>query len=354
MSFNTTSLPDLITRTTNDLITRLQLATDVASRAFVRILAKAWSNAVNDLQGHIGWVPKQYFVSQCDNDMLPQHGVELGMSPLPPTFAIGPVTFTGEPGSPIPAGTPMQRGDTFQYQLLADATIGLGGTVDAIVQALAEGADGNAPAGTVLTLAWAVDGVSLRATVATGGIADGFDVESPDAFRARMLARKRNPPQGGAEADYEQWALSVPGVTRVWIRPKWMGPGTVGVLFVMDDQVGSIVPGPDSVAAVQAYIDQPTIRPVTADVYVVAADVFLLNLSIHLVPDTSAGRTAAEAELVDLLNREGEPGVCPPLGELQKSASNAAGVSYGVITSPLVDPAPAANQVPQLGVITWV
>ena len=41
--------------------------------------------------------------------------------------------------------------------------------------------------------------------------------------------------QGGAEVDYVQWALGVPGATRAWCYPLEMGMGTVTVRFMMDN-----------------------------------------------------------------------------------------------------------------------
>jgi uncharacterized phage protein gp47/JayE len=355
MAFNRATLPDLITRTTNDLISRLALVTPVLRRALVRIIPTAWSNLVDALHYHISWASRQFLISTCDDDMLPQHGAELGISQLTGAFAAGDITIAGgAASSPIAAGTLWKRTDGVQYALSANGALDGSGSATLAVTALVAGVNGNADAGTTLTLMTSVPGVPMSATVATGGIVDGVDPEMSDAYRARMLAIKRKKPQGGADADYEIWAEQVPGVTRVWVRRKWLGPGTVGVLFVMDGQAGSILPDAGMVSTVQTYIDDPTRCPVTAEVHVEAPDLYFLDLSVRLTPDTPDGRTAATAEMEDLLLREGEPGVCPALDEIQKSASNAAGVQYAKITGPTVEPVLAPNQLPQLRTITWV
>ena len=51
-------------------------------------------------------------------------------------------------------------------------------------------------------------------------------------------------------------SAEVPGVTRAWAYANHLGLGTVGVFFVMDDKVGTIIPSGGEVADVQAYIDE--------------------------------------------------------------------------------------------------
>jgi uncharacterized phage protein gp47/JayE len=50
-------------------------------------------------------------------------------------------------------------------------------------------------------------------TAAVGVVAEyGTDDEGEEAYRARVVARFRNPPLGGALSDYRRWAGDVPGV----------------------------------------------------------------------------------------------------------------------------------------------
>ncbi len=87
------------------------------------------------------------------------------------------------------------------------------------------------------------------------------------------------------------WALEVPGVTRAWCVRRFMGPGTVAVFFMRDDQADPI-PDAEQLAAVAAYIEP--LRPVTADVYVLAPVQKPVVYTIRLTPDTSAVRAAVE------------------------------------------------------------
>nr|CDS57542.1 hypothetical protein SYMBAF_200012 [Serratia symbiotica] len=95
------------------------------------------------------------------------------------------------------------------------------------------GIDGNADAGTALTLDISLPGIDASGVMvdpATGGA----DIETQESLRARMLLAYQTPPQGGSDKDYEQWARAVPGITRCWTKRRLMGAGTVGVYIMCD------------------------------------------------------------------------------------------------------------------------
>jgi len=54
--------------------------------------------------------------------------------------------------------------------------------------------------------------------------------EDDESFRPRALYLKRNPEKGGADTDYERWALSVAGVQYARSIDKARGLGTVDVI----------------------------------------------------------------------------------------------------------------------------
>jgi hypothetical protein len=116
------------------------------------------------------------------------------------------------------------------------------GTATLPVAPVLAGAAANIPAGTSLSFESPIAGVAATATVATGGIAGGVDEEGTEEVRDRFLLRLREPPEGGADQDYEAWALAVAGVTRAWVYPNELGLGTVVVRFVRDNEI-PILPG---------------------------------------------------------------------------------------------------------------
>jgi uncharacterized phage protein gp47/JayE len=204
-----------------------------------------------------------------------------------------------------------------------------------------------------LSLVSPIVGVTPSATA--GVLSGGADVETDDALRSRLLARIQNPPQGGAASDYVAWALQVSGVTRAWVFAQELGPGTLTVRFVRDnDGTGAaILPDAGEVAAVQAYINAR--RPVTAQVTVVAPTANALNFTISgLTPSTSAVRAAVQTELQDLLLREAVPGGTILLSHIRAAISSATGENDFTLTSPSANVTNATGQISTMGNITWV
>lgn len=349
MPLSRPTLAELIERAAADIEAQLPGADARLRRSFLNVLARMHGGAMHSLYGYLGWASQQLFVDTAESAMLDRFASQYDKPRLPASFAVGPVTFAGTNGVVVPAGTELQRGDGAQFITNSDALIGAGvATVD--VTALAAGAEGNTSVGTVLSLVQPVDGVSSASTVASGGIAQGADEEGDDALRARILSRIRLPPMGGSAADYEAWALEVPGVTRAWVYPIEGGPGTVVVRFVRDNDV-SFIPDAGEVTSVQAYIDAR--RPLTAQLTVAAPTAAPLDMSITITPNTVAVKDAVTAELQDLLLREGRPGGTILLSHLREAVSVAAGETNHVITVPSADVTHASGLIPTLGTITW-
>jgi uncharacterized phage protein gp47/JayE len=349
MAFARPSLKDLIARTVADLVARLELQGSVLRRAAVRVLATVWSGLVHSLHGHLDYTARQILVSTADGDGLDDHGADFQLPRLAATYAVGSVTLTGTNGSDIPAGTRVQRTDGVEYSTDVDAVVA-GGTATVAATAVLAGADGNADAATVLNLVEAVPGIDAGGTVAAGGMVGGADTESHDDYRARLLDRKRNTPQGGADSDYIAWAKEIAGVTRVWVYPLELGAGTVTVRFVRDNDA-SPIPDAGEVTAVANHI--ATKRPVTAQVTVVAPVANPVAITLHINPDTPAIRAAVTAELAAMFKADAEPGTTILLSHINEAISLATGEDDHVLTVPAANVPMATGQFPTLGVITW-
>lgn len=349
MPFNRPTLSGIIDRTFSDITSRLNLQGAILRRSVVGVLARVLAGASHMLHGHLDWIAKQAIPDTAD-EWLPRWAAIWGVTRRAAEFAVGNVTFTGTiNGTIIPAGTVLRTADGIEYETDADATL-TAGTATAAVTAVVAGADGNADAGTSLTIVNPIAGINSAVTVAVGGLTNGSDVEDDDSLRARLLARIQQPPHGGADFDYEAWALEVPGVTRAWVYPQQLGIGTVSVLFVRDDDA-SIIPDAAEIEAVQDYIDER--RPVTAEVFVLAPTPDTLDFTIELSPDTAAIRSAIEAELEDLLSREAEPGGTLYLSRINEAISAAAGEFDHTLTVPAADVVSATGHMPVMGEITW-
>lgn len=129
-----------------------------------------------------------------------------------------------------------------------------------------------------------------------------------------------------------------------------MGPGTVGVFFVRDNDVDPI-PSEEACADVKAYIEQE--RPVTAELYVLPPVEKPVQYEIKVSPDSSAVRRAVEAELVELHQRESELGAELLLSHIREAVSSAAGERDHEVLSPPGNVTAAANELLTYGGVSW-
>lgn len=348
MAFQRPALTEIIDRTFADIASRLSLRGAILRRSVAGVLARAVGGASHMLHGHLDYIAKEAMPDTAV-DNLERWAAIWGITRKPAEFASGPYTFSGVTnGAVIPAGATLKRSDGFEYVTMADATIAAG-VATATVQALDAGALGNADAGTALSMVYPVAGVLSDGTVAAGGLANGSDIEADESLRARLLARIQQPPYGGAEADYLTWALEVPGVTRAWVYPLYLGVGTVGVTFVRDGDA-SIIPDAAEVAAVQSYIDDR--RPVTASVTVFAPIPDALNFTIAGAFN-AATKAAIAAELADFIEREAKPGGTLYLSRINEAISIATGETDHVLTAPAANVVSATGHLSTMGAITW-
>lgn len=346
--FSRPTLAELVARARDDLLSRLALD-DPLRRSDAEAYALVNAGSAHSLYGYIAWLARQVIIDTADFEFLERWGSIWGINRKPAAPATGIVTFTVLAGSVIPSGTILNAFDGRQYATTADAT-GVAPTYTAPVSAVVAGAAGNRNAGQTLSLVSPVAGVQTAATA--GLLSGGADIESDAALRLRLLARIRQPPQGGSANDYVTWAIEVAGVTRAWCYPLEMGEGTVVVRFVRDNDAGSIIPDAGEVATVQAYIAAR--RPATAVVTVVAPVAAPIAYTIHLNPDTPAIRLAVTAQLTDLLTREAIPGGTILYSHIQEAISVAAGEFDHTLTVPAADVTNATGLIATMGVITWV
>lgn len=348
MPFERPDLPRLIDQGAAEFESRLPGVLARVRNSVVGVLNRVLAGGLSALYKYVDYLALQFYPDTCAPDALPAHGALWDKPRLPAAAAVGTVQFVGINGAAVPLGTVVQRPDGVQYNTTAAALIAAG-VASVPVVAVAAGQAGNAAVATPLILTTPVNNVNAVASAFTA-LAGGADVEAIEPWRARILARIRKPPQGGADFDYTAWALEVPGVTRAWVYPGEQGPGTVVVRFVRDDDATQI-PDAGEVAAVQSYID--ALRPVTATTYVLAPVATLQNFSITLLPDTPAIRAAVTAELTELYRRAAKPGGTMLITHQREAISSAAGETDHVLVTPNANQVYTVGQMPTLGNITW-
>ncbi|MEB2621405.1 baseplate J/gp47 family protein [Pseudomonas sp. YuFO8] len=347
MPYEIPTLPALTQRTEADFERN---APDALRRADAKVAARALSGTAFELYGYQDWISRQSNPATCDEEMLlrwAEWRLEGGRTPA--VAAKGLASVTGSSGALVDVDQAYRSDDGRRY-VVAQAVKLVNGA--ATLQLVAEevGSLGNIEAGN-LTAVTPVLGVNPTASIGADGIVGGAELEGLEALRGRVQAAFKNPSKVGNGADFVEWALEVPGVTRAWALPRWMGPGTFGLAFVRDGDP-DIIPTPAQVAEVQAHLEQR--RPVTAEVYAVAPVARAIHFSLRLVPDGLALREAVKQALRGLIVDEGGPGQTLKISRLRAAISNTPGEADHVLSVPAADVSMAANEVAVPGVMTWL
>jgi len=351
MAFTTPTFVELREKIASDIDSRLTGADSRLRRSLVGVMAYVVAAVSFGLYGFISYIAKQIHVATADDANLERKASLWLNGRNPATKAAGMITFTGTDTTLIPVSTAVQRSDGIAFTTDADATI-FAGTIDVAITADEGGKDGNTAAASALSLVSPIAGVDSIATVNGDGLTGGSDAETNEKLRARVEARIQQPPHGGADFDYVTWAKEVAGVTRAWEYSLELGIGTVVVRFMMDDTYADGIPLAADVTAVQDYID--VVRPVTADVTVVAPTAVPMNFNIGgLSPSTTAVQQAIENELIDLISREAEPSGTILVSHIREAISIAAGEADHVLVSPVADVTTSSGGISTFGVITW-
>jgi uncharacterized phage protein gp47/JayE len=345
MPFETPSLPVLVDRTQSDL------TSDALRRSDAQVLARTLAGTAYGLYGYLDWIAEQILPDRSDEETLERVAqLRLGQPRKPAQPAQGSVGFQAAAGAVLDADVVLQAGDGRSYRITAGVTT-VSGVNTTTIAAVDAGTLGNSDAGLSLTLVQPVAGVTNAFTVLAPGLIGGIAQESVEALRARVIRSYRVIPHGGSADDYETWALEVPGVTRAWCRGNYLGPGTVGLFIMRDDDIDPL-PNPAQLAEVKAYIEP--LRPVTAELYVLAPTEKPVLYSIHPVPDTTAVRAAITANLVDLHDREAGLGETLLISHIREATSGAAGETDHSLTLPSDNVTAAANELLTFGGITWL
>lgn len=371
------TLSDLRNQASSDVASALPGADALLRYSNIGILAQIVAAMVNGLYGYLDWTANQAVPFTATDEYLEAWAALKGVTRKPAAPATGTATFTGADGAVIPAGTPIDRGDGVAFVSTASATIA-GGSAVVPITATSGGATANGVAGVTLILAVGISGVSPSGVGSI--IGGGTEVERDDELRSRMLAVYASPPQGGSRSDYADWALAVPGVTRAWALPGGMGPGTVLVQFMMDDDraaFGGFPQGSDGVASTEtrdaaAAGDQLVVaealfvlQSATALVYAVAPIANVIGLTIAGIAGVGASVKAAIAVAVTkALTATAKPGSVTPLSSIEAAISSVAGAKGFVITGVTASHGAAvpagvgnitsdANALPTLGAIAY-
>lgn len=288
------------------------------------------------------------------------HGL-IGGSPT--TKAAGGVTIQFSGAATISPGTILERLDGWRYRIIWGTAASAAGYRIVVVESLTYGVDGNAEPGTYLQVLSPPPNVLPDAEVTHDGCTRGADEETEAEARTRLLERLREPPHGGAAADYEAWTREVSSVPveKVWAfgYPDVALPN-VHVYFTVR---GGPAPTAAQRNVVLAYLN--TKKPMTALVscpalVVETVNYRILNLVVASGYSVAQVRENIRAELNALHNKH-ELRSIP--SQIENSKVHAAiNRAAGVVSYNLADVdggGPTANvsldawKFPVLGTVTW-
>lgn len=340
--------------------------------------AKVIAGSQFEAHGHAAYIEKQIFAYRCpDIESLRRHGTEFNIPQKPAAPARGNVVFTATTDLAVDTSARLRREDGIEFLVEAGGVLATSGTLQVPVLSARDGKVTNTAGGTPLQI---ISGVtSSGATPPTvvvhaDGISLGADIEDIESYRQRILFRKRNPPHGGAPADYVMWAGEVGGVSfdadrpTVYVERLWAGNGSVRVFPLMFDLYEDGVPSPADVIRVGDHL--ALVQPAGANVTVAAPVRKYVNVSISgMVPNTPDVQDAVVVELKDAFRRLSRPagtdaqfGSMPYLASpfsfslswIWQAVANATGEQRHKIIVPDADVDLVAGEMAVLGTVTFL
>ena len=369
MPFQRPTLSQLVTRIKADVTVKLGTQASALRRAWVSIFATALAGMAHLIYGYIAWAIKQFFADTAERDALLQQGAVYGLYLKPAEFAQGYIRVSGVNGSAVPLGTVFKRADGLRYTV-DSATVITGAFVDVHVKAAVAGIEGNLQTGQPVSLESPSPGLNGTAAVAPSPIVAGIDEENIEAFRARFLLRKRNPPQGGSKADYKSWALERPGVGNaiVYAPGEILGglDHPVGVGQQFTPPFGDVwvyietgdpdfpTPSVPITVDVQTYLNTKKSATANVNVFAIKAHPINVTADVYLVSGYTLADAQAQisAELKDLFLREGGPYRTIQLSQIDEAISNTAAENYHLLSFPTAAVPLAYDERATLGTLT--
>lgn len=271
-------------------------------KSFTRVLSKSLAGVFVVLYKYCGFIFLQMFVSTASMRATTVNGkrivplIEWGRligagDPYPASAAEIRVKVTAEIlGANLPSGAQIVNPRTGVVYLTLESVIL--GSLETEIQALAvsdpnggsgAGTLGNVRSGELLSFANPLTGVARTVTV-VGTTTTGIEGEKEEDYRARVIARFQQRPQGGAYVDYRLWSADAKGVKQVYVYASDF-PGQVEVYVVSATEAFGI-PTQEQLDAVLHAINYDvdglaSRRPVSALVNVLPISLKPFSITIH-------------------------------------------------------------------------
>ena len=336
------SLNDLVRIAENALAVQFYGQSSVLRKSVLKVLAHVLGALLYMLSLIAKRIWKNRFVSTCDVSALDGFGMEYGLPHKVPLYASGGVSVTladGVVSATIPQDTVLvDPSGTLAYTVKETTTVN-SGTTTVPVMAVEVGYDYNLDAGTVLEFRdEPISGIaSMVSADVSGGVAESVEIdgdvhvwgETAENYRARLLSRIQNPPNGSSKNDYELKALRFGFVTNAYVIPNNPETNSVSVALANYNS-SSIALTTTQVEEVSNYITDDVRRSVTSDVRVFTVTPVTIALTAYVSPFTESVRESVSNAIRDYLKRIG-PGATVTFSDLELEVkSNSTAESFTV------------------------
>lgn len=248
MAVETQRTSDVADNLQAQLQAQLSQNTPLLPKSFIRVLSRVMGGVYSLLFKYAGWVLLQQNPETADFQPSTINGVTFS-----PLIALGQLVGVGDPlpgaaaelrlgvtvlqqGGALPANTQLINSATGVTYVTTEAVLLDAAVVQVRVRAVSDqdggggvGVIGNLNTGDELTFSNPIAAVDRTATVQITFVT-GANPETEPVYRARVLDRFRNRPQGGAGIDYVIWSTSVPGIINAFPYTSEI-PGGVDVFI---------------------------------------------------------------------------------------------------------------------------
>lgn len=207
---------------------------DTREGSYSNILVSAAAYQIYKLYQQFPSFLSMLFPDETAGEFIDKNAAQVGMTRSAGVRARVVVTFAGENGTWLPAGTALYAPESGLKFLTREDAVICDGTARTEAEAAEEGMEYNLPAGSITSLYVNVPGVF--AVINPSPASGGADPESDKDFFARYHARRSLPITSGNRGHYITWATEVPGVAYANCIPLWSGNGTVKVIIAGADR----------------------------------------------------------------------------------------------------------------------
>lgn len=302
---------------------------------------------------HYGeYIYRQAFPQTAEEENLDLHGQRRGIARLEARRATGTLKFSISSALTVPlgisAGTVCLSGAGTAFETLEDCIILAGSTsVEVAAQAVETGPQGNAVAGSITVMQTPPDGIQTVTNPQSFG--GGRDQETDEEYRKRILASYTGLNNGTNEAYYRELALSVDGIDGVSVIPRINGAGSVGLMVTADR--GKVAQS--AMDALEELLEQR--RELGIEVVVAEPENVAVTVKGSILPGAGYSLAQAQSRVTAALNEYIDHlamGKTLYQAALCHSAMATGAIDNIVITSPVGDVVPTANQKLVLGTVT--